>query len=58
MRIFPNAWVIPGGHVDYDETLEQSVVREINEEIGVGLNKEELTQLEPLFLFESISMRT
>ena len=43
MRIFPNAWVIPGGHVDYNETLEQSVVREINEEIGISLNKEELT---------------
>jgi 8-oxo-dGTP diphosphatase len=27
--IFPNAWVLPGGHVENGETLEEAVIREI-----------------------------
>lgn len=35
MKIFPHAWVLPGGHVDVGESLEEAVVRELAEETGV-----------------------
>ena len=35
MKIFPKAWVLPGGHIDLGETLETGVIREIVEEVGI-----------------------
>ena len=37
MRIFPWAWVLPGGHIDPGEKLEESVRREIAEETGINI---------------------
>lgn len=34
---FKGKWALPGGHVNMDETLEQSVLRELREETGVDL---------------------
>jgi 8-oxo-dGTP pyrophosphatase MutT (NUDIX family) len=31
-------WISPGGHVEKAETLQQAVVREMREELGVGLD--------------------
>ena len=35
MRVFPHAWVMPGGHIDLGESLEEGVIREILEETGI-----------------------
>ena len=34
-KAYPNLWSFPGGHVEQDETLEQALIREAREEIGV-----------------------
>ena len=53
MRTFPMAWVLPGGHVELNESLEDSVRREVLEETGIRINNSK--QLEPFFTFESNS---
>ena len=72
MRGFPNAWVMPGGHLEFGETLEDCIRREIKEEVGItikgGLQEEELKfeedeegeeveVFEPYFIFESVSQK-
>lgn len=36
-RSYPDTWSFPGGHVEPGETLEDSLARELCEEIGVQL---------------------
>ena len=38
LRVFPHAWVMPGGHIDLGESLEEGVVREILEETGIKID--------------------
>ena len=38
LRVFPRAWVMPGGHIDLGESLEDGVVRELYEETGTFKN--------------------
>jgi 8-oxo-dGTP diphosphatase len=35
---FAGMWALPGGFVDMDETVEESIVRELEEETGLKLN--------------------
>jgi len=39
---FQNCWALPGGFIEMNETLEQSALRELNEETGIKINS--LTQ--------------
>ncbi|XP_034410056.1 nucleoside diphosphate-linked moiety X motif 17 [Cyclopterus lumpus] len=40
LRIFPNVWVPPGGHLEPDETLLEAGLRELQEETGLKLEPE------------------
>lgn len=35
---FKNKWAIPGGYVEYGETVEDAVIREIKEETNLNAN--------------------
>ncbi|KAM4581262.1 nucleoside diphosphate-linked moiety X motif 17 isoform 1-T3 [Odontesthes bonariensis] len=53
LRIFPNVWVPPGGHVEPDETLLEAGLRELKEETGLKLEPEEVSP-KILGLWESV----
>lgn len=36
----PNSWVLPGGHIDPGESLENAVVRELEEETGIKIQSD------------------
>ena len=37
MSVFPGAWVLPGGHIEVGESLEECAIREIKEETGIEI---------------------
>ena len=37
LKIFPSVWVLPGGIVDFQESLEIGLFRELEEEVGITL---------------------
>lgn len=41
-RFNPNKWALCAGHVDAYESLENAILREIKEEIGIDINPNEL----------------
>ncbi|KAI1885987.1 hypothetical protein AGOR_G00209410 [Albula goreensis] len=53
LRIFPNVWVPPGGHVELDERLIDAGLRELREETGLQLDPEEVSS-QLLGLWESV----
>ncbi|CAF95165.1 unnamed protein product [Tetraodon nigroviridis] len=53
LRIFPNVWVPPGGHVEPDETLLDAGLRELQEETGLKLEAEKVSP-RILGLWESV----
>lgn len=36
-QAYPNRWSFPGGHIDPGEAAEQALVRELAEELGIGI---------------------
>uniref|UniRef100_A0A673MVF4 m7GpppN-mRNA hydrolase NUDT17 n=1 Tax=Sinocyclocheilus rhinocerous TaxID=307959 RepID=A0A673MVF4_9TELE len=53
LRIFPNVWVPPGGHVELDEKLLDAGLRELKEETGLKLSPDEISS-QLLGLWESV----
>ncbi|KAL6109866.1 nudt17 [Pungitius sinensis] len=53
LRIFPNVWVPPGGHLEPDETLLEAGLRELKEETGLQLEPEGVSP-KILGLWESV----
>ena len=39
---FNGYWVLPGGHVERNETVEEAAVREMKEELGIDVDVEKL----------------
>jgi 8-oxo-dGTP diphosphatase len=36
-RWYPNVWDLPGGHIEEDESPPQTLVRELDEELGIAV---------------------
>lgn len=60
MRTYPNCWVFPGGQVDSGESLVETALREIEEEVGLNFKeggKGKVTLISPpkiIILYESV----
>ncbi|KAI5618240.1 nucleoside diphosphate-linked moiety X motif 17 [Silurus asotus] len=54
LRIFPNVWVPPGGHVELNEKLLDAGLRELKEETGLKLDPEDISSSQLLGLWESV----
>eukprot|EP00357_Protocruzia_adherens_P018869 CAMPEP_0114978576 /NCGR_PEP_ID=MMETSP0216-20121206/3885_1 /TAXON_ID=223996 /ORGANISM="Protocruzia adherens, Strain Boccale" /LENGTH=216 /DNA_ID=CAMNT_0002339791 /DNA_START=562 /DNA_END=1212 /DNA_ORIENTATION=- len=61
IKLYPSAWVCPGGHVDPDESIETAGVRELAEEAGVTLQQrtdgyfldDKKVEVQPLVIYET-----
>lgn len=51
MKIFPHAWVLPGGQVEHGESLENAVIRELGEETGVKIETQHPKSGDPIYCY-------
>ncbi|XP_077454998.1 ADP-ribosylation factor-like 4aa isoform X1 [Stigmatopora argus] len=54
LRIFPNLWVPPGGHIEPDETLVEAGLRELKEETGLEMEGDQFLTPKVLGVWESV----
>lgn len=43
-RLYPDIWDIFGGHIEFGETKEETLIRELEEEIGIKVRKFEFLE--------------
>lgn len=48
---------MPGGHIDFGESLEEGVIRELLEETGIQIDLSYSEKSEPLYHFEGESVK-
>ena len=58
MRTFPYVWVPPGGGIELGESLQETGLRELFEEVGISLQKSDIVEEGPLCLWESVYPQT
>ena len=50
--VFPGQWGIPGGGMDENETMEESLRREISEEVGL-----EISEIKPWYFRDDVRIK-
>lgn len=45
IKPFKGFWTIPGGHIDFGETSQESLIREIKEETNIDVEVEQLIKI-------------
>ena len=53
IKLYPKAWVIPGGHIEPGEHPQVAACREVLEETGININRSSKASVEAVFAFES-----
>ncbi len=51
---YPNVWDLPGGHIEEGETPRDALIRELQEELGIGVASESVQFLQDCVLSGSV----